>query len=194
MNLQKIPLIIKVVSLYIVLATAGVALSYTYSWWSKDKVNKIASDTTIKAEVSNDSISGHPIQLNIERLNIDLAVKDGQYDEKSGEWTLSPKNVHFVTSTEEPNNKAGNTLIYGHNSTPVFSSTKKLIKGDKLTITTDNGHQLYYRYTGDSIINPDDTTILNAQSDKPQLTLLTCNGWFSEHRRLMYFEFVGVIE
>jgi len=192
MKLQKIPLIFKVVSLYLLAAITYLSFSYIYSMQSQHTVAQTIAETTIKTNKLDEPVSGSPTHLAIDRLKIHIPVQNGRYDEKSGKWTLSRDNVYFATGTKRPNNTGGNTLIYGHNTDSVLGLTKRLVKGDEVVITTKNGHRFHYRYSGDSIVNPSDTTILAATSDKPRLTLLTCKGWFSENRRLMFFDFVGV--
>lgn len=193
MSIQKIPLLFKVVSLYVTVAVTGLAFSYIYSVQSQHTAAQVIAETPINTQKKiNKTISGKPLRLDIDRLNIHLPISYGYFDSKSGQWTLSQDSTYFAATTELPNNKQGNTLIYGHNTTSLLEPTKKLVKGDELVITTKNGHRFHYRYSGDSIVNPANTAILTEKSTKPHLTLLTCNGWLSENRRLMYFDFTAV--
>lgn len=194
MDTQKIPLIFKVVSLYAVIAIAGLTSSYIYSVQSQHTAAQVVAEISVNEQkkLEKKTVTGKPIRLDIDRLNIHIPVKYGYFDTKSGEWTLSQDSAYFAATTKLPNNKQGNTLIYGHNTVALLEPTKKLVKGDELVVTTKNGHSFHYRYTGDSIVNPANTDILTEKSDKPRLTLLTCNGWLSENRRLMYFDFIGV--
>jgi LPXTG-site transpeptidase (sortase) family protein len=193
MSLQKIPLLFKVVSLYVTVAIAGSAFSYIYSVQSQHTAAQVVVETSTKVENELDkTVSGKPIGIDIDRLKVHLPIKYGYFDVKSGQWTLSQDSAYFAATTKLPNNKDGNTLIYGHNTVALLEPTKKLVKGDELVVTTKNGYRFHYRYTGDSIVNPANTAVLTEKSAKPRLTLLTCNGWLSENRRLMYFDFVGV--
>lgn len=193
MNVQKIPLLFKVVSLYVAVAVALSAFSYIYSVQSQHTAAQIAVDTPVNTEKKlKKTVSGKPIRLDIDRLKIHLSVKDGHFDSRSGQWTLSQDSAYFATTTKLPNNKQGNTLIYGHNTVALLEPTKELVKGDVLVVTAKNGYRFHYRYSGDDIVNPADIAVLTEKSTKPRLTLLTCNGWLSENRRLMYFDFIKV--
>ena len=139
-------------------------------------------------------LSGQPRRLNIERLGIDLEVRDGTYDPAIDSWSLSDDAVHFVTATAAPNDSRGNTFLYGHNTQPILEKTINISVGDRAVIQTDNGLSFVYEYRGDSTVAPNQTEVLNDSPDSPRLTLMTCSGWWSETRRLMYFNFIGVVQ
>jgi len=132
-------------------------------------------------------IYGEPVSLQIERLGINLPIKNGVYDSTTGKWTLSDDAVYFAQITALPNNQRGNTFLYGHNDRNVFGSLSGLIGGDLAIIRTANNHIFTYVYSSDETIPPDLTSVLYANPDTPQLTMMTCEGVFSQARRLMYF-------
>jgi LPXTG-site transpeptidase (sortase) family protein len=135
-------------------------------------------------------IDGQPISFAVERLNIALPVKDGAYSADIGGWTLSDDAVYYAQMTALPNNQRGSTLIYGHNQDKVIARLSDLVVGDLATITTENGHIFKYTYVSDAIVPPDLTTILYDNPDQPRLTVMTCEGIWSQTRRLMYFNLV----
>ncbi|TAL14139.1 sortase [Patescibacteria group bacterium] len=190
---SKIPLLIRVVSLYIVIGVIS---------WSSLQIQQlfavapapIIHHAPIKPKVlSQQIISGEPVSFVIDRLHINLPVKDGTYDPKTGEWTLSTDAVYFATITSQPNDNRGNTFIYGHNQDKVIARMKDIQPGDTVVITTSNGHVFTYAYTHDSIVAPDFTDALKQDSDTPQLTVMTCEGVWSNARRMMYFDLIGVV-
>ena len=193
-TVTKTPLILKVVSLYVILAsqlwlggyvmrqlnTVPVAQSFPVS-------QPIAVKTT-----DQPLISGQPAQLSIDRIGVKLAVLEGAYDTERDDWTLSDDAAHFATMTTVPNDKQGNTFIYGHNTAAVLEPVKDITVGDILTLTTTNGHVFTYAYVDDVSVEPNQTDVLRPDSVEPKLTLMTCQGIFSETRRIMHFSFVGV--
>lgn len=191
--LRDTPLILRVVCLYALLAAP---------WWVADIIQPTVSSATsvhvpvvmaIKQEVKDQVISGQPARVAITRLGIDLPVVDGTYDAARDTWTLLDDSVQFATMTPHPNNQGGNTFLYGHNTVAVLEPVKDITLGDVLTITATNGKVFTYSYTGDASVTPDKTDVLSAPSAKPQVTLMTCQGLFSETRRLLYFTFTGVV-
>ena len=137
-----------------------------------------------------DTKLGTPTRIKIPRLNVDLPVIHGTYSQQA--WDLSPKEALFAEGTALPNKESGNTLIYGHNTSDVFSKTAQLKTGDTVFVFTNSQHIFVYEYVSDEIVKPTDTSIFSYKGD-PQLTLLTCNGFLDSHRRLMFFKLVSAI-
>lgn len=137
-------------------------------------------------------ITGTPVHLAIPRLHIDLSVVNGTYDTSSTSWSIGDTTAQFATMTAQPSDQPGNTLIYGHNTPAVLMPTSGLQLGDTLELTTDNGHTFTYSYTSDASVLPSDTAIVTAKSNSPQVALLTCEGVWSDKRRIMYFTLQGV--
>jgi LPXTG-site transpeptidase (sortase) family protein len=135
--------------------------------------------------------SGVPMALNIPRLKLKLGIVSGAYDASTKTWTLSRDKAHYAMQTEVNNNRSGLTLIYGHNTKEVFQKTTELKKGDLIEITATNGHVFVYRYQGEQIVAPTDTTIFE-YSGKPRLSLMSCTGLWNENRRIMNFELIRV--
>ncbi|MCU0667047.1 MAG: sortase [Patescibacteria group bacterium] len=192
---QKIPLIVKVVSLNLVmflmvyfLAIPAPATALDTDQFISQAVVKQSEDIRPKAKI------GNPTRLIIPRLGINLPIQEGKFDEATQSWTLTSNAVHYAVITSKPNDLSGNTLIYGHNTVQVLFPTMLLQPGDELLIESQEGYIYSYAYVADSNVKPSDTSILTTISSKPILTLLTCNGLFNENRRLMNFEFVFIKE
>lgn len=193
--IAKTPLIARVVSLYAVsgLSVGGyISASAVLSPVPARPVAQVVVFTP-KANISSRQIiSGQPSRIFVERLGIDLPVQDGVYDDQTGEWSLSDKAVYFATITDLPNDNQGNTFLYGHNQKSVIGKMSGLVSGDVVSLVTTNGHEFRYAYTGDEFIKPDQTTVLYESPNKPRLTVMTCEGVWSQARRLMYFDLVEV--
>ena len=136
-----------------------------------------------------DLITGKPNGIRIPSLNIDLTVADGVYDTKTATWTLSKDKVHYAVPSVQPNNKQGNTLIYGHYRKGVLASLHKIARGAELIVHTENGHTFTYSYRESQIVDPGNIDIF-AYAGKPQLTLQTCTGLWMQNRQLFFFELV----
>lgn len=193
-NIAKIPLVLRAVSLYFVVG-AGL-------WGTGVLVDAVSPEPARASQVvslpkkkiiSQQIASGHPLNFTVERLDINLPVRDGTYDSRTNEWTLSTDAVYFATLTMEPNEASGNTFIYGHNQPQVIGPMKDIVVGDIVSLKTSNGHTFRYTYSHDSIVAPTFTDILRQDPKTPQLTVMTCEGIWSETRRAMYFNLVEVL-
>lgn len=194
--LAKIPLVFRVVSLYVVVGTPIVMAHNLLA--PEPVLTSLVREPIVSAIEQGagservDVISGQPVRIEIERAGINLPIQPGVYDAATHDWTLSDDKVQFATITASPNNIGGNTFLYGHNTWSVLRRTSALQIGDLARVTTDNGHVFTYRFTGDDSVTPTSTDALRIASDAPRMTLMTCQGVWSESRRLMYFDLVGV--
>lgn len=134
-----------------------------------------------------DTVQGIPRRIRIADLGIDVAVKDGYYDSKTGQWTISEEAAYFATPTTIANSEAGNTFIYGHNSRKIFGKLLSVKPGMKAVVETDSGAQFTYTFISTEAVRPQDASILE-YSGKPRLTLQTCSGVWNQHRQIFYFD------
>lgn len=183
--LQQLPLLLQVVVLYGI-----VALAVHPPAPAVQPVQAAAAPVYRPATPSPAILTGTPVRLEIPRLGIMLAIQPGGIDPHTNDWILSYDAAHFAPMTAPASETPGNTLIYGHNTPEVLMPTADLVPGDTLTITTDNGHVFTYNYRADESVIPSDTHILTSKSNTPQLSLLTCEGIWSDKRRIMYFDLV----
>lgn len=186
----KIPLILRLTSLYVVSALVLVAFGAAGSQATSLNSNFPAPKS--KLVLQKETISGKPTQLIIPRLNIKLDIHDGKYDSVNNSWDLTDSAAHFATITSVPNNESGNTFLYGHNTEAVLGNTKDLVPGDQLIVKTANNHRFTYTYSSSKNTTANDTTPLKDDGKEPFLTLLTCSGVWSEQRRVMIFTFKDV--
>jgi len=136
-------------------------------------------------------ITGKPVRLLIPSLGMDLSVADGVYDPRTGQWTLSTSQVHYALMTVQPNDKQGNTLIYGHYRPEVFAALHTIQPGATAQVVTANGYTFTYTFKNSTVVNPADTSILSYEG-RPMLTLQTCTGAFMQNRQLFSFDLVGI--
>lgn len=189
---SRIPLFIRVVSLYVAVGLPCAAV-INLTKPAEQPVLAITHTTlAVKATGDKATVTGTPKSIRLPQVGINLPVIDGTYDARSNTWSLTDDKAQFATITDKPNDYRGNTFIYGHDTSPVFASTSKLEKGDIAQVVTTNGHVFEYVYTGELTVDPTSTDVLEFNPTTPRLTLMTCSGLWSEHRRLMYFDFKGV--
>ncbi len=177
-------------SVLIIIGLIGIVPTLYY--WSRNYVSAYQIQITEPATIISKSpsvVTGKPVRITINSLNLQLQVADGTYDNKSGQWTLSKTMAHFALLTVQPNNAQGNTLIYGHATSEVFGPLDNLTPGDEAIIATDNGYEFTYVYRSTRTVDPTDTNIF-AYQGVPILTLQTCSGTWSQNRQFYGFDFV----
>ena len=138
------------------------------------------------------TIIGTPTHIAFPSVDISIDVAPGYYDASNGSWTLSKDKAHYATVTDKPNNKTGNTFIYGHNRWQVFTGLLNAKVGDKAIVTTDNGHTFTYVLREIVDTDPTDTTYMQTHGS-PILTVQTCSGFWYENRRMFTFDLVEAV-
>lgn len=151
----------------------------------------IAASNPTEAVESAPIIMGKPVRLLVPSVGIDLPVIDGQYNPLDQSWTLVSDKAHFAIPSLPANDRGGNTLIYGHNTPPVFKKLSGLTLGASADVYTDNGYVFSYTFIQVDEVAPDNTTTFS-YSGTPILTLQTCSGVWSETREMFTFKFEKV--
>lgn len=144
-----------------------------------------STDTTIP------TIAGTPSHIEFPSVNISVNVDPGYYNASKGTWTVGPTDAYWATPTAQPNNKTGNTYIYGHNRNQVFTRLLNAQVGDTAILTTSNGYTFTYKLTSLKDVDPSDTGVMD-QTVAPTLSVQTCSGVYYQHRRIYTFAFVEV--
>lgn len=155
------------------------------------QVTSNAVDTSQPVQLTTLTISGTPSHIAFPRLDISVDVIPGYYNQKDNSWTLSTDKAQFATVTSEPNNKTGNTFIYGHNRRQVFTNLLNAQVGDQAVINTSNGHTFTYTLRDIHDVDPTDLSYMNDHKS-PILTVQTCSGLWYEHRRMLTFDLTSV--
>ncbi len=194
--LRSTPLAVRIGALYVVL---GGVLFTGGTWLASMTPVVYATEApieqqTVAKEIIKESpeIQGIPTRLKIERLGMNLAVLQGNYDPETLAWTLSDTDAFYATPSQQPGTKPGTTLIYGHNRVDAFAPLAAVGQGEVVELTLEDGTRLSYTYSHDARITPEATSILTERSLYPQLVLMTCDGMFNEVRRVMYFTLGGI--
>lgn len=182
----------KPVKLLLILATFNIALIAVAF---KTIVPSEASTLNLK-EVSVQQpiatpqlVSGTPNRLTIKSINLDIEVKNGEYDPDTHEWTLEKDKAHFAVMTPVANNQAGNTFIYGHNNKQVFGNLDKIVPGEIAEVMTNNG-KFIYQLSSIREVEPSDTSLFDYRGESI-LSIQTCSGSWYEKRKIFQFKFLN---
>jgi hypothetical protein len=153
-------------------------------------------DTALSSKAQSDTkeLTGHPVNLSIDRLGIKLSIERGEFNSANRTWTLDPTHL-FVSTFNDPqpivstniDKQPLKVIFYGHNTETVLLNTKDITKGDILRINTAEGNSLTYYYVSDELISPTAAGILRQPRQQTPIALVTCNGIWSTERRVMYF-------
>ncbi len=133
-------------------------------------------------------VSGHPVRVQIPSLGIDVAVYDGTYNQKTGEWTLRDTDAQYALPSSLPNDTTGNTLIYGHYNGKVFQELHRVETGAEAYVLTAEGQKFVYTFMSSQVMSPTDTSVF-LYDGPPRLTLQTCTGRYMQNRHMHYFAF-----
>lgn len=191
--IMKMQRIIRIVSALLILAGLGLSAPLGY-FWIMSKLSVASADVVhIPAVAPKPApqpmlVIGHPKQLVIPSVSIDLPVAEGAYNQETGVWTLSWDKVHYALPTVEPNNESGNTLIYGHFKKGVLLTLHNVKPGDEAYVLTDNGYRFVYTFQSTEAVRPTDTSVF-LYNGAPRLTVQTCSGQFMQNRQMYYFKF-----
>ena len=147
----------------------------------------VTPDTSVIKNTDEPLISGKPSHITFPSYGIDKEILPGTFNATDGTWTLSDYGAQYATVTPEPNNRTGNTFIYGHNNQRVFGKLLSASVGLEAIITTENNHTFRYKLVTIADVKPEDTSML-APHNAPILTVQTCSGLWSENRRMFVFE------
>ena len=172
-------LLIGLVSLAVILLPQLLATSPTSDASVNAKARPVAASEPV--------VTGKPVHISFSRVDVSVAVAAGHYDENTNTWTLASDKAFYADNAELPNNKSGNTFIYGHNRWQVFTRLLQAHPGDTATITTDNGHTFVYTLRDIADTTPEDISYVTRESEKPILTVQTCVGVNYEKRRMLTY-------
>ena len=147
------------------------------------------SNSSNLAPVQKPSHLGLPSRLQIPDLMIDVAVVPGAYNPDTEDWSIGSSTASYAQTTPPVNDRAGTTLLYGHNNRKVFMPLFSILPSALATVTSDDGQKFIYRFESQNDILPTDTQSLK-NTYAPNLVLLTCSGPNYSRRTLFHFYFV----
>jgi sortase A len=152
----------------------------------------IILDPTTDIRVSNEP------RIIIPKLNVDAPVvyDVGSVAEAAIQRALEDGVVHYpIPGANSVPGQVGNTVMVGHSSNDVFDSgdykfvfvlLDRLQKGDVFYLH-HKGTRYTYSVTEKKVINPNQISTLQLDTDKPMATLLTCTPPGTSLKRLLVF-------
>lgn len=132
-----------------------------------------------------------PERIVIPSINMDLDIVSVPL--KNGTWAVNDGVANYAEGTSLINDKDGNVGIYGHDKVNAFRDIKKLLTGsnDYDIVLYGNNYRATYKITSASVIAP---TAINVfyPSKEPTITLITCEGLFSDKRFMVKAKLVKI--
>ena len=141
-----------------------------------------AAKPTYKAKIKQ----GIPTNISIPSLGLAHTVQEGNYNTVNQTWTLNDTDAFYATPSVPLNNQKGTTLIYGHNTEPVFGKIPELQPGAELRVQANTGYVFIYEYSFVFDVSPDNVNIFNTEN-APNVVLQTCSGNWDENRSMYNF-------
>lgn len=132
-----------------------------------------------------------PERIIIPQIKMDLDVVSVPL--KNGTWVVNDGVANYAEGTSLVSEDGGNVGIFGHDQTDAFRDIKKLLTGSDAydIILIGNNYRATYKITSASVIAP---TAINVfyPTKKSVVTLITCEGVFSDKRYMVRGELVKI--
>lgn len=161
--------------------------SLTHGVYSMFEENKENSSQTVNTEVSEFK-EGVPEKITIGKINLELPIV--LVPLQNGTWYVNSEVANFAEGTSLVKEDGGNVGIFAHDREIGFGNIKNLSEGDEI-ILTGKGFSAKYKVTTTSVTAPTEVSVFQ-QTDSSTLTLVTCEGFFSEKRFIVKADLVSL--
>lgn len=131
-----------------------------------------------------------PQQILIKKVGINLLVTTVAL--KNGTWEVNEGVANYAKETNTISKLKGNVGIFAHDKENGFTNIKKLSTGDEIVVKTAK-HTAVYKVTSVGVSDPANVEAFYP-TEKPTLTLITCEGAFSEQRFVVKAKLMSVSE
>lgn len=164
----------------VILLGVSITALVAYSLWDSSRISFLNDKLTETADQFQSSISaGISTTVNnrevigaIEIPAIDLKYPIINYENDSS------LNISISKYTGPSLGETGNVVLLGHKSSNggnlFFTNIDHLQIGDVVIITTFSGENVEYKVESYSVHPPDDLSVLDSDSDRKELTLISC--------------------
>ncbi len=139
---------------------------------------RVLSFTKSPVAIAEEQKGEYPTRIMIPSVAIDLPIENGEI--KDGVWKISYSNATFLNTSGRPGGD-GNIVIYGHNKKAIFGNLPFLSLGQKIIIKTEDGVLHTYEAYQKDFVGPDRVDLISP-TDKEELTIYTCWGFFDSQR------------
>jgi LPXTG-site transpeptidase (sortase) family protein len=179
----------------LIVAAAILCIPIFRAEWNRHEARLAAAQAQARLaayQAAHPLIQGQPSRIVVPSLSIDLPIIRGYYNTTNKQWTVSDTEANWAPNTAEPNNKNGQTLIYGHNSWSIFAGLVNGLKpGDDVYVYTANNHVFQYSYTSSITVSPHNAQALfDSMKSSTGLKLMTCELTDFSWRHVMSLQLV----
>lgn len=171
----------------LILGAVGIVVWNNHQQSEQIHQSAIFAAHAVAANPTSEFIEGKPTRVLLPSLNIDAKVVDGIYSSEKKEWLVSDNAANYVTDSALPNNRQGRTIIYAHDLDGLFGPLSEAKLNDIAYVYTENRHILKYRLVKSEIVQPNNTQVFNELKGSPGIFLITCEGTWSQQRRITEF-------
>jgi sortase A len=157
----------------------------------QESAGNVVVPTQRPTPVKTDKPIFTPERIIIKKVNIDLPVVSVPL--KNGTWYVNPKVANFAEETSLVNPDKGNVGIFAHDRIDGFSKIKEVLTGSDAydIILIGNNYRAIYKPQSASVIAPTAIDVFYP-TEEPILTLITCDGLFSEKRYMVRAKLVKI--
>ncbi len=131
-----------------------------------------------------------PRQILIKKAGINLPVTTVTL--QNGTWKVNEGVANYAKETNTVSRIKGNVGIFAHDKENGFTNIKKLSAGEEIVVKTA-GHTAVYKVTSVGVSDPANVEAFYP-TEKPTLTLITCDGDFSEQRFVVKAKLISMSE
>lgn len=131
-----------------------------------------------------------PEVISIESIELNLPIVSRPLIKNT--WEVKDGVANYAEGTSLINMNSGNIGIYGHDRDYVFSSIKNLSIGDQIFLFSGKFKAIYT--IEKSFVSEPENVDVFYPTDEPLLTLVTCDGVFSNQRYIIRAKFDRIEE
>ena len=146
------------------------------------------SESEVKIEEIEKGLVPELIKIDKARINHSIV----SVPLKQGTWKVYDGVANYAEETSLINTNGGNIGIYGHDKEEVFSSIKILQTGDVIELYSGN-YKAIYKVVESKVSDPQNVSVFY-ETENPTVTLVTCDGRFSQQRYVIQAEFDKIVE
>jgi LPXTG-site transpeptidase (sortase) family protein len=129
-----------------------------------------------------------PQRIVIDKVHIDLPIVSVPL--VNGTWAVQPHVANFAEGTSLVNQKTGNVGVFAHDRTDAFHNIKQVLTGYDI-IVYGNNYRGFYKVQSATIVTPTAIDVFYPTKE-PTLTLITCDGTFSDKRYMVKAKLVKI--
>lgn len=186
-NIYTVIIILTVLASLLQLNLLGIGISSRFTGRDSMKIPLPAKQNAV-AVVNPETEEFTPEKIVIKDAGISLPVVSVPLE--NGTWQVYPQVANFAEGTSLVNSKNGNVGIFGHDREDSFHNIKKVLTGYDILVFGKNSRAIY-KVQSASVIAPTAIDVFYPTKES-SLTLITCDGVFSEKRFMVRAKLVKI--